>query len=204
MTTPKIIRGWHFTGSTLRNGEPIPPIGEWLIYKGETIPCEQGLHCSEDPFDALQYTPGSILHRVQLRGQLKSHGNTVDKWVGSERFIVASLDVKELLCKFACWNALQVIDKWKAPKVVLDWLNNQDESIRSAAWSAAWSAAASATASAARSAARSAAWSAAWSAARSAAVSAAWSAAWSAAESASKKEFNKQIEKALLVCIDYQ
>lgn len=26
------ITGYHFTGATLRNGEPIPKPGEWLVH----------------------------------------------------------------------------------------------------------------------------------------------------------------------------
>ncbi len=28
------ITGYHFTGATLRNGEPIPKLGEWLVHNG--------------------------------------------------------------------------------------------------------------------------------------------------------------------------
>ena len=96
----------------------------------------------------------------------------------------------KLWCKFACWCAMQNIEKIKSYcsaddyDLIVQYLTNQDEDLRSAAWSAADSAACSAAAdSAACSAARSAAWSATESAARSAAI-ASWSATESAADSA--------------------
>ena len=103
------LRAYHFTGDTLRNGEPIPPIGKWLIHKGEINPCASGLHASEHPFDALTYAPGPILHLVELAGPMKSHGDPIDKWVAQKRKIIASVDATELLlvrfpaiCAFSC------------------------------------------------------------------------------------------------------
>ena len=98
----------------------------------------------------------------------------------------------KLWCEFACWCAMQNIEKIKPYcsagdyDLIVQYLTNQDEDLRSAAWSAADSAARSAACSAACSAARSAAWSATESAAWSAAAadSAAESAAWSAAAAA--------------------
>ena len=95
----------------------------------------------------------------------------------------------KLWCEFACWCAMQNIEKIKPYcsaddyDLIVQYLTNQDEDLRSAAWSAADSAACSAACSAECSAARSAAWSATESAARSAAI-ASWSATESAADSA--------------------
>ena len=164
--------GYHFTGSSLRDGRPIPPIGEWLEHEGEIVPCQSGLHSSECPFDALQYAPGNTLHRVELEGGLVPHGDPPDKWVGRRRKIVATIDAEELLRGFARWCALQVIDMWDAPPVVREYLETGDERKRDAARDAAREA---------RAATR-AAW-AAWGAAR-ATGAAAWAAsraAWGAA-----------------------
>jgi len=177
----KTIHAYHFTTDTLRDGTPIPPTGEWLEHSGPIIPCKAGLHASEHPFDALTYAPGPRLHRVELRGDIQTHGDPADKLVARSRRIVSSIDATDILRGFARWNARQCIDKWDAPQVVRDYLETGDPNLRpaaefaarSAAWSAAWSAARSAAWSAARSAARSTA----ESAARSAAESAAWSAA---------------------------
>jgi len=172
---------YHFTGKTLRDGQPIPPIGVWLEHPGEIIMCQSGLHASRHPFDALTYAPGEFLHRVRLAGKMQTQD---DKVVAQKRLIVASLDATDLLRRFARSVALEATRYWKAPDVVLDYLKTGSPAKRSAARSAAWSAAGSAAWSAAGSVAESAAWSAAESAAESAARSVAESAAWSAAESA--------------------
>ena len=184
---------YHFTdGNTLRNGDPIPKIGKWLKHKGDIIPCESGLHGSEHPSDALYYAPGSMLHLCELRGDLQSHDEPVDKWVGRERKILKSIDATSLLMEYARWCALQVIHLWKdAPQVVLDYLKTGDENLKEDAWDAtlaaqdaAWYAAWDAARDAALGAARAVAWGAARGAARSAALGAARSAALGAARGA--------------------
>ena len=172
--------GYHFTGSRLRDGRPIPPIGEWLTHDGPVIACESGLHASEHPFDALTYAPGCMLHIVELEGDLIPHGNPVDKWVGRRRRIIASIDATQLLREYARWCALEVIDLWDAPPVVREFLVTGNEELQAAARAAAVAAAARPAAVAAA-AARPAAWAAA--AARAAAARPdAWAAdAWAAA-----------------------
>jgi len=91
--------------------------------------------------------------------------------------------------KFACDCALDVIDEWDAPEVVVRYLKTQDESIREAASWAADSAADSATYS-------SASW-AAYSAARSAAYSSAYWAARSAASWAARRKQLRRIKRVL-------
>jgi len=118
--------GYHFTSDTLRNGEPLPPIGEWLEHSGPIIPCASGLHMSEHPFDALIYAPGCLLHYVELEGDLQSHSK--DKWLGRRRKIIKTVDATELLQSFARWCALQVIDLWDAPDSVKRYLETGDES----------------------------------------------------------------------------
>lgn len=137
MKTKKTILAWHFTNGTLRDGEPLPPIGQWLEHTGPVIPCKSGLHASLHPFDALQYAPGPWLHRVRLEGDLTPHGDPVDKYAGRRRKIIATINAEKLLRDFARWNARQVLHLWDAPKVVKDYLRTGDEKIRDAAWAAA-------------------------------------------------------------------
>ena len=170
--------GWHFTNNTLRDGSTIPDVGKILRHKGAVIPCESGLHMSEEPFDALQFAPGAILHHVKLRGKMISHGNPIDKWVGRERIILQSINVTQLLRRFACDQALSIIHLCpNCPEVVLNYLKTADESLRGAA--------------------RDAVWGAVWGAARDAVWAAAWDAAWDAARDAAwdaaRIEFNSII-----------
>ncbi len=195
---------YHFTSNKLRDGRPIPPTNEWLVYEGEVIICTSGLHASEQPYDALQYAPGHILHRVELDDVIDTQD---DKVVARRRKIVATIDAAELLRAFARKQALSVIHLWNCPAITKQYLETGDVSMQYAAWSAARSAAWSATQYAAWSAAD-AAWGAtqyaAWSAARSAAQYAAWSAAgaaWSAADaawSAIREQFNAVVEEAFI------
>ena len=206
---------YHFTSNKLRDGRPIPPTNEWLVHEGEVIMCTSGLHASEQPYDALQYAPGHILHRVELDDVIDTQD---DKVVARRRKIVATIDAAELLHAFARKQALSVIHLWNCPAITKQYLETGDVSMQYAAQNAARSAAQYAAQNAARSAAD-AAWSAAqyaaWSAARSAAqyaaqnaarsaADAAWSAAgaaWSAADaawSAIREQFNAVVEEAFI------
>jgi hypothetical protein len=201
------VLAWHFTGDTLRDGSPLPKVGEWLEHTGPVVMCDSGLHASRRAIDALRYAPGPLAHLVECDGVVAEDD---DKFVCRRRKILASVDAAAVLRAFARWCALSVIDKWDAPDVVVRYLRTGDDSLRSAAesagWSAAWSAvwsaesaawAAWAAGAAARSAesaaesARSAAWSAAGAARRQHSAAAAKAAAWAAQ--------NERLEAMLLV-----
>ena len=100
--------GYHFTTDTLRDGRPIPPVGEWLVHSGPLIPCRSGLHASEHPLDALFYAPGPLLHKVVLDGEMVAHGHPVDKWCGRRRCILETIDATMLLNRFIRWG----LGKW--------------------------------------------------------------------------------------------
>ena len=121
---------YHFTGDTLRNGQPVPPIGEWLTFDGNPVPCSQGLHASPTAFDALQYAPGTKLHKVHLGGEIKAHGEPIDKFAAQKRKIIASIDATEVCRAFARRVALDVIHLWDAPDVVKQYLKTGDETLR--------------------------------------------------------------------------
>ena len=198
---------YHFTSNKLRDGRPIPPTNEWLVHEGEVIMCTSGLHASEQPYDALQYAPGHILHRVELDDVIDTQD---DKVVARRRKIVATIDAAELLHAFARKQALSVIHLWNCPAITKQYLETGDVSMQDAAWSAARSAAQYAAQNAARSAAD-AAWSAAQYPAQYAAQSAAGEArnaarsaadaaqsAADAAWSAIREQFNAVVEEAFI------
>ena len=83
------IQAYHFTDTALRDGSPLPAIGEWLEHTGPLILCESGLHASERVLDALHYAPGLTLHRVTVSGALRSD----DKLVAKRRRIESSREV---------------------------------------------------------------------------------------------------------------
>lgn len=133
------MKAWHFTdGDRLRDGRPVPPVGEWLEHHDRVVPCESGLHASVRLIDALLYAPGAMLHRVDLGGEIVHHGN---KHVASRRRIRWSLDAGDVLRRFARREALDVAHMWNAPGVVLQYLRTGDETIRNAAYDAAYAAA---------------------------------------------------------------
>ena len=127
---------YHFTSNKLRDGRPIPPIGEWLEHEGPVIPCKSGLHASEHPADALKFAPGCMLHLVELDGEIIPHGD--DKVVASRRRIIATIDATDLLDGYTRWCALRIIDRWDAPDIVRRFLETGDDTLRSEAIKAAW------------------------------------------------------------------
>jgi hypothetical protein len=157
-----MIKAYHFTDKTLRHGSPIPTIGQWIQHQGQIVPCQSGLHASVHPFDALEFAPGPLLHRVTLHGEIIHEHNKI---VGRSRRIDATIDATDMLMVFARKCALNVSHLWDCPIIVKHYLQTGDESIRDAARAAA------------RAAAMAAAFDAAWAAARAAACAAAWDAA---------------------------
>ena len=184
---------YHFTGDTLRDGRPVPAIGEKLTHTGEIIWCKSGLHASPKPHQALRYASGKWLHRVEC-GQIEREED--DKLVCRERTILQTIDAEHLLRRFAADQALAVAHLWDTPDVVREYLTTLDDSLRDAAWAAALAAARDAAWSAARVAAWAAAWGAAWDAAWAAARAAARAAAWDAAEAAARADFDTRVNCA--------
>jgi hypothetical protein len=176
---------YHFTGRALRDGRPIPAIGETLRHEGKLIICGQGRHWSRQPFDALKYAPGPYLHRVRVGGQIVEQD---DKGASTERTILATIDATDLLRRFAADQALSVAHMWNMPQIVREYLTTLDDTNRSAARAAAARAAAAAWA-----AARAAAAAAAAAAARDAVE---YAAARDAALAAARADFNARVERA--------
>lgn len=182
---------YHFTGATLRDGRPIPPIGETLVHYGPIAICRSGLHASLHPFGALGYAPGPMLHKVRCEDIVTYHPNTL---CCRRRTILATVDAEHLLRRFAADQALSVAAIWDMPPVVRGYLVALDPALRASAEDAAWSAATTTSAAelvaaqAGAQTAADAALPAAWSAARAAAQAAAhatWAVAWAAARDAS-------------------
>ena len=142
MTATNTIFAWHFTcGNVLRDDRPLLAAGVPLRHP-DHLPlklCQQGLHASLQPFDALYYAPGETLHLVQCAagsGEIL-HDPDGTKLVTRERTIVASMDATPLLRHFARQQALSVLHLWPdPPDVVLDFLMGDDaarDAVRAAA-----------------------------------------------------------------------
>jgi hypothetical protein len=127
-----MTRAWHFVGDALLDGSPVPADGVMLRFDGTPIPCHQGLHASEHPFDALQFAPGPHLCLVECGGIIVPHGSPVDKIACQERTIIARMDATPLLRHFARQQALSVVHLWDAPQIVLDYLMGDDSAMDAA------------------------------------------------------------------------
>ena len=125
---------YHFTGDKLRDGRPIPAVGEWIEETGELRICEKGLHASRTPFQALSFAPGFSLHKVEVR---EIAAETEAKLVARQRRIIATIDAKDLILSFARKQALSVIHLFDCPPILKKWLETGDESIRKEARAAA-------------------------------------------------------------------
>lgn len=145
------IIAWHFTAAKLRDGRPIPLVGEWLTHAGPVVMCSAGLHASMRALDALEYAPGPVAHLVECEDVVAMDS---DKFVCRRRKILASVDATGALRSFSRRCALDVIHLWDAPDVVRRYLETGDETIRAAARAAAWEAAVAAAREAAREADR--------------------------------------------------
>ena len=140
--TKKII-AYHFTNDKLRDGRPIPPIGEWLEETGELRLCVKGLHASRTPFQALAHAPGLNLHRVEIEDIA---AESDDKLVARRRRILATIDAKDLILEFARKQALSMIHLYDCPPVLKKWLETGDPALQKTAANAANSAANAASA----------------------------------------------------------
>ena len=179
MSAPKKIDAWWFSASDcLPHGDGrLIVVGESHSVGGDIVLCDNALHASRDPFDALTYAPGQYLYRVRCWGDVVEDD---DKLGARYREYVDMRNATNTLRKFAREQALSVIHFWEAPPVVKEYLEAGDETLRAAACTASREAARAATGAAAG-----AACTAACTAAGTAAAAwAAWAAACTAADAA--------------------
>jgi len=120
-----MILGYHFTADKLRDGRPLPPVGEWLAHKGELLMCSSGLHASLTPFGALQWAPTTktTLHLVLVGGRVLLDG---DRVCATRRMIVASMEALPLCLRYARHCAMGVADLWACPSAVVDYLRRDE------------------------------------------------------------------------------
>lgn len=131
------MKAYWFSKDGVSNQGSRYEVGKTYRVTGEIVPCQNGLHGSEHPSDALAYAGCATLDLVELSGAVVPHGNPVDKCAARKRKHLARIDATELLRAHARWCALQVIHLWKAPAVIREYLETGDESKRDAAWAAA-------------------------------------------------------------------
>lgn len=193
------IYAWHFTGDRLRDGRPLPAVGEWLEHEGLVRICESGLHASRRPADALWYAPGPMLHLVEC-AEIASE--QADKLVCRRRRIIASMDATDMLRYYARMRALSAIHLWDAPDVVLDYLMTGDKRLGIAASDAARDASTGARSAAARVAASAAARAVTWATARDAAWDSVRAVAWTASRDATLDAAWGEFDELVYECFE--
>jgi len=117
------MKAWHFikNDKTMNygKGETIV-VGKKYSVEGEIKLCEFGLHGSINPNNALIYAPGSIICWCEFGGEIiLGH----DKLVAQERTVLWMSNAKKALGEYSRWCALEVIENWNAPKIVIEYLN---------------------------------------------------------------------------------
>ena len=135
-----MMEAWHFIKEdrTMQySGEKVEA-GKTYVFHGEPRLCEQGYHASLKAIDALYYSPGSVICRVRMGGEIVTGE---DKIVATERHVIWMHDATEQLREFARWCALQVAHLWDMPVGVRQYLETGDETLRDAARAAARAAA---------------------------------------------------------------
>ncbi|MEO7397014.1 MAG: hypothetical protein ABIW84_00465, partial [Ilumatobacteraceae bacterium] len=144
-TQETTIQGWHFTTETLRDGRPIPAVGEVLTHEGEVEPCSSGLHASRRLIDAIGYAPyeSTKVHRVELYGDIQEQS---DKLAARHRTILYTVEAEGFLREFAREVALEAfLTYYPEPEgededygLVLAYLATGDAGIRAEAQTAGW------------------------------------------------------------------
>jgi len=201
---------WHF--AAMKDGKPVMRDGT-MIEPGKryTVPkavlCESGFHGSARAIDALQYASGSWVSKRDIDEVTRRY----NKVCGPACVHTEGFDATEILRKFARLCALDVIDLWGAPEIVVRYLKTGDESLRIAARYAAMAAVIAAASDSARYAARAAAMAAASDSARyatsdsvryattDAATDAARAAVWDAARGKQNRRLTRMLNAGLKI-----
>jgi len=113
-----IKKAWHIiTGTTLRDGRPIPKDKEWLVNEGTLELCRNGFHASERLLDAMGYMGNNgTITRVAM-GNPRIEGS--DKMVAKRRKILWRLKSGDaVFIKAARVLADQVLPLWATEELV--------------------------------------------------------------------------------------
>ena len=148
MKTKRPITRYKFLreGMKSEKGNQKWRVGKWYKVDGELSMCNQGFHCSKEPYDAFSYVRGEILSKVEVRG---THLSEENKECWSEMKVIKAYKwTKKDSVKLAIFSAEQVIkfyeEKYpnddrprKAIKAAKEWLKNPSKKSRAAAYDAA-------------------------------------------------------------------
>lgn len=152
------LLAWHF----LREDKKLGYKDGRFVRVGHTFKCDpesldmcrSGFHASKRIIDALKYSHGPVVCRVELSGKII---NGDDKCVATERTVIAMADATNTLHEFACWCAEEALRPVKNPdprsvaaiEAKRKWLRGEiTDAALTAARAAAWDAASDAASAA--------------------------------------------------------
>lgn len=153
MKSTKRVLAWHFIRNdcTLRDGQKLRVGKVYRLPLGKQLEmCRSGFHASAKALDALNYAPGAIVCRVELRGEIMTD---TDQMVATERKALWAADATRTLRLFAISETRRALmaerkagrepdaRSWEALRVTLRWLDGKaSDQERVAAEAAAWAA----------------------------------------------------------------
>ena len=118
------MKAWHFVAHSRR----LQYEDDRIVRTGRTYRtpnndpislCENGMHGSVRPIDALPYAPGPIVCRVDITGEIEETDN---KFAGRNRKVLWMYDATRVLEKIARECALEVTECWNPPEFVINYL----------------------------------------------------------------------------------
>ena len=184
----KTIKAWWFGGNVLGHGDgrEVTP-GTVHTAEGAISACANGLHGSRRVLDALAYSHGTQVWRVELSGDCDHRD---DKIAASERRYLWSVDAGVALRRFGCREALRVLPDNAAPCIreYLVLADRATEVQREAAYRAAYRASHWAAHGDAEAAAL---WAAHW------ARAALWAASWATERATERARQNRSLTRRI-------
>ena len=125
------MKGYWFSreDGTTKHLEDPAEVGKTHTFEGDPVPCQAGLHFSPTPWDAVQYACGPIMWEVEGPDDAVPHGDPIDKHAGKWRKYLRRVDLAKTCRLFAAQEALSVVDKWDAPAIVREYLEDEARGI---------------------------------------------------------------------------
>ena len=97
---------------------------------GVLVPLRNGIHASKHVADALVYSQGPELWRVELGGEVVRFG---DNMCAREATYLANFNASKLLEAYMITCARDVAHLWDAPDIITEYFESGDESLRQVA-----------------------------------------------------------------------
>lgn len=123
--------GWHFVGTELRDGTPVPADGVPLEYHGRIAWCTTGLYAGFSITESMRYGRGFTLCRVLMENVVQ---RSEKKMVARKRTILWRIDAEAVIKQFARHCALEVISSWDPKECTEEYLKTGNPRLRALAY----------------------------------------------------------------------